>query len=761
MARRKRSSFEFKLDPETKRSVAVVFLCAFSLLLFFGMFDLGGSLGVRLDGGLTWVFGWDRFFLPFISLAIAYHLAAPDRFQLHVKNIIGICLLFLSLNPFMHVIAIPEVGSVPDQVVRAVGGKLGHLLSAPLVAVLGLWGVRILFGALFVISVLLIFNLTIEHIRSLFDWIKKLALVLVHGVSWPMKQLIQWREQSPKAFSTAPTSTNELLQSYQSNAGEEEAVEDLETVSTEETDEEDGADEPDEEEESSEEEGAGDESVKRNVPAPKPKKHYPKIEIPLDLLDRRDQKPTSGDITHNREVVRRTLDKFGIPVDMGEVSVGPTVTQFTLKPSDGVKLSRITALHNDLALALAAHPIRIEAPIPGKSLVGIEVPNQSVATVGLREILESKEFRERKVGALNFVLGKDVAGKPWTADLGRMPHLLVAGATGSGKSVCLNVIIMTLLYTFGPDELKFLMVDPKRVELQVYNGLPHLVTPVITKTNETVNALKWGLREMDHRYDLLSKVGARDLASYNSRVEDKIPYLVIIVDELADLMATSSSEIEGPIVRLAQMARAVGIHLVLATQRPSVDVITGLIKANVPARIAFAVASSTDSRTILDQQGADKLIGRGDMLLSTAELATPKRIQGAFVSDGEISRVVDFIKSKCDPADYDFSVTQRNGGGPGGAGSIGGGAGGDGEDDDPLLPDAKEEIIRAGKASASLLQRRLKVGYARAARLLDLLEQGGFIGPADGAKPREILKADFGRQLELDSEPSEAEVNQE
>jgi S-DNA-T family DNA segregation ATPase FtsK/SpoIIIE len=762
MARRKRSSFEFKLDPETKRSVAVVFLCAFSLLLFFGMFDLGGSLGARLDGALTWVFGWDRFFLPFISLAVAYHLAAPDRFQLHVKNCIGLCLLFLSLNPFMHVIAVPEVGPVPDQVVRAVGGKLGYLLSAPLVANLGLWGVRILFGALFVISVLLIFNLTIEHIRSLFEWIKRLALVFVHAVSWPMKQLIQWREQSPKTFATTPTSTNELLDSYQSNAAEQE--EDL-TEEEADSSEEDASSEEDveetEEEESLEEEETEEDAASPAGPPPKPKKRYPKIEIPLDLLDRRDQKPTSGDISHNREVVRRTLDKFGIPVDMGEVSVGPTVTQFTLKPSDGVKLSRITALHNDLALALAAHPIRIEAPIPGKSLVGIEVPNQSVATVGLREIFESKEFRERKAGALNFVLGKDVAGKPWLADLGRMPHLLVAGATGSGKSVCLNVIIMTLLYTFGPDELKFVMVDPKRVELQVYNGLPHLVTPVITKTNETVNALKWGLREMDHRYDLLSKVGARDLASYNARVEEKIPYLVIIVDELADLMATSSSEIEGPIVRLAQMARAVGIHLILATQRPSVDVITGLIKANVPARIAFAVASSTDSRTILDQQGADKLIGRGDMLFSTAELGTPKRIQGALVTDSEISRVVDFIKSKCEPVDYDFSVTQRNGGGPGGAGSIGGGAGGDGEDDDPLIPDAKEEIIRAGKASASLLQRRLKVGYARAARLLDLLEQEGFIGPADGAKPREILKADFGRQLELDSESAEAGEDEE
>ncbi len=726
------------------------------------MFDLGGSIGSRLDGALTWIFGWDRFFLPFISLAVAYHLAAPDRFRLHLKNIIGLCLFYLSLNPFMHVLAVPEPGPVPDQVLRAVGGKLGAILSAPLVNSLGLWGMRILFGALFVISVLLIFNLTIEHVRTGIDWLKKALLVCVHGISWPVKQLLRLiNQKSGGSMGLSPV--YEDSPAYQPPLMQDEAAEDdseEEQEADEEESESEESAEGDEEEELEEgadsEDDEGDETseAEPRKPAPKPKKRYPKIEVPLDLLDRRDQKPTSGDISHNREVIRRTLDKFGIPVEMAEVSVGPTVTQFTLKPSDGIKLSRITGLHNDLALALAAHPIRIEAPIPGKSLVGIEVPNQSVATVGIREILESREFRERKPAALNFVLGKDVAGKPWTADLGRMPHLLVAGATGSGKSVCLNVIIMTLLYTFGPDELKFLMVDPKRVELQVYNGLPHLVTPVITKTAETVNALKWALREMDHRYDLLSKVGARDLASYNARVEDKIPYLTIIVDELADLMATSSSEIEGPIVRLAQMARAVGIHLILATQRPSVDVITGLIKANVPARIAFAVASSTDSRTILDQQGADKLIGRGDMLLSTAELATPKRIQGAFVSDAEISRVVEYIKSKYDPADYDYTVTERSSGG-GGSGSIGGGAGGAGEDDDPLIPDAKEEIIRAGKASASLLQRRLKVGYARAARLLDLLEQEGFIGPADGAKPREILKADFGRQMEMDEDSSQ------
>lgn len=730
MGRKKHSSFDFKLDPETRRSVSVICLFAFAIVLLLGIFQAGGAAGRWLDEGLSQVFGWDKLFLPFFFMAWGYHVAAPDRLLLRTKNVIGIFLFFLSLNPFVHLVAFPQdIGTVGDRAIRAAGGKLGQVIAEPLLRFLGFPGSLTILAGLFILGILLLFNLTIADIRSFLEILKRVGVVFLQTVTWPVKQLMRAREgvarfEQEKFAEVHEVPAPQAPPALSDGEGEE--------------DEGNEGEEGDEEESEEEEE----ETEQYIAPPPKPKKHYPKIEIPFDLLERRDQKPTSGDINHNREVIRRTLDKFGIPVEMGEVAVGPTVTQFTLKPSDGVKLARITSLHNDLALALAAHPIRIEAPIPGKSLVGLEVPNQSVATVGLREILESREFRERKPGGLNFVLGKDVSGKPWTADLGRMPHMLVAGATGSGKSVCLNTIIMSFLYTHGPDELKFVMVDPKRVELQVYNGLPHLVTPVITKTPETVNMLKWALREMDHRYDLLSKFGARDLATYNSRVEEHIPYLVLVIDELADLMATSASEVEGPIVRLAQMARAVGIHLILATQRPSVDVITGLIKANVPARIAFAVASSTDSRTILDQQGAEKLIGRGDMLFSTAELGTPKRVQGAFVSDQEISRVMEFIKSKYEPADYDYTVTER----PNSPGAMGGEAA-IGEDEDPLIPEAKEEILRAGKASASLLQRRLKVGYARAARLLDLLENEGFIGPADGAKPREILKAEFTKTM--------------
>lgn len=708
---RRRKHLRFSLHPKTRRGIAVVFLFALAALLLLGMFDAAGAFGRVVDDGVSHVFGWDKIFLPFILIAWGYHLFAPQRLPLRLTNAIGFFLLFLTLNPLVHTITFPDrQPPFDDAVIRVAGGKLGESIALPLIDMLGIAGTITITLALFIISLLLIFNATLSEVLFALRWTWKILGIFGRGLTYPYKRWITQR-QDAKVTAQLLTLTPSTLEPADTTslALERKEITDSEPPTT-----------------------------------PKSKKRYhPHIEIPLELLDRRDQRPTAGDIAYNREVIRRTLEKFGLPVEMGEVSIGPTVTQFTLKPSDGIKLTRITGLHNDLALALAAHPIRIEAPIPGKSLVGIEVPNQSVATVGLREILEAKEFRERKT-SLTFSLGKDVSGKPWVADLGRMPHLLVAGATGSGKSVCLNSIILSLLYTNGPDDLKFIMVDPKRVELQIYNGIPHLVTPVITKVGETVNALKWALREMDRRYDLLSKFGARDLPGYNARVQDKLPYLVILIDELADLMTAATTDVEGPVVRLAQMSRAVGVHLVLATQRPSVDVITGLIKANIPARIAFAVASATDSRTILDQQGAEKLLGRGDMLFSTAELATPKRIQGAFVSETEIQRVVEFIKSKYEPAEYDFSITERH---QGGGTVLGARNEYDDEESDALIPDAKEEILRAGKASASLLQRRLKVGYARAARLLDLLEEEGFIGPGDGAKPRELLKADFTNQL--------------
>ena len=453
-----------------------------------------------------------------------------------------------------------------------------------------------------------------------------------------------------------------------------------------------------------------------------------RIELPLDLLDGTSKKPDSGNISRNSEIIERTFETFGIPVEMVDVAVGPTITQYAIRPAEGIKLSRIVALQNDLALALAAHPIRIEAPIPGKSLVGIEVPNKSIASVPLRTILEAAAFKKADT-ELTIGLGKDVSGTAWVAGLEKMPHLLVAGATGSGKSVCLNNIIVSLLYQHGPDTLKLILVDPKRVELPVYNGIPHLLVPPITKSEDAINALKWTVREMERRLDVLSGAKVRDIASYNRKHEEQLPYIVFMIDELADLMSISGREVEALVVRIAQMARAVGIHLVLATQRPSVDVITGLIKANIPTRIAFAVASQTDSRTILDYAGAEKLLGRGDMLLMAPHLSKARRLQGAYLSDREIKNVVNALKDE-DVPDYNYDIVERQ---RGGSTVL------DSESDDPLLEEAAEVVIAAGKASTSLLQRRLKIGYSRAARIMDLLEERGAIGPQDGAKPREVL----------------------
>ena len=451
---------------------------------------------------------------------------------------------------------------------------------------------------------------------------------------------------------------------------------------------------------------------------------------PVTLLDESTTNVDSGDIEANVAIIQKTLNDFEIEVEMGEVNIGPTVTQYTLRPAEGVRLSAIVALQNDLKLALAASSIRIEAPIPGRSLVGIEVPNKTSASVRLRELFELEDFQRHPSG-LGFVIGRDVAGKPIVEDLSKMPHLLIAGATGSGKSVSINVLLTSLLMRNTPDDVKFIIIDPKRVEMSLYNGLPHLMTPIIIDHQKAVNALRWSVAEMDRRYHLLSEARKRNITEYNEVSPAPLSYLVVIVDELADLMTVARNDVETTIVRLAQMARAVGIHLVLATQRPSVDIITGLIKANITSRIAFAVASQIDSRTILDQAGAEKLLGRGDLLYITAEMAQPRRLQGALISEKEVKRVTDFLRKEGEPH-YDSAVTEKVHVKSSDLSSDFEGS------DDPLVEEAKNMIIEVGKASASFLQRRLRIGYARAARILDILEEQGVVGPSEGAKPREV-----------------------
>ncbi len=475
----------------------------------------------------------------------------------------------------------------------------------------------------------------------------------------------------------------------------------------------------------------------------------------LDLLEKKQSPADAGDVQHNAQIIKDTLGEFSIDVDMEGANIGPKVTQYTLKPPSGVKLTRITALETNIALNLAAQSLRIEAPIPGQRAVGIEVPNRRAADVRLRGILESKQWAANRE-PLGFAIGKDISGDAVVGQLNKMPHLLVAGQTGSGKSVMINTLLTSLLYRNAPSQMKLILVDPKQVEMAPYQDIPHLLTPVITEPEKTISALKWAVNEMERRYKLLADEKLRDIHSYNDKiargskkisvqdeagneqqVEDgAMPYIVIVIDELADLMMVAARDVEALIVRLAQKARAVGIHLVLATQRPSVDVITGLIKANVPARIAFTVASQVDSRTILDQIGAEKLLGQGDMLMKTADMPKPKRIQGAWVMDEEVIKITDHLRMQSAPQYNDEIVSQPvqlNGKG-GVVMDMGGSEGGD-----DMYKDALRVVIESRKASTSLLQRRLRIGYARAARIIEEMEEQGVIGAADGSRPREVL----------------------
>lgn len=459
---------------------------------------------------------------------------------------------------------------------------------------------------------------------------------------------------------------------------------------------------------------------------------------PLSLLGNvPTHKADRGDLKKNAAIIERTLDSFGIAARVVEVNLGPAVTQYALEIALGTKLSKITSLANDLALALAAPTgqIRIEAPIPGRSLVGIEIPNRSLEFVTLKQMLQADVLRGAK-SKLTVALGLDVSGNPLVVNIARMPHILIAGTTGSGKSVLINAWICSLLYRATPDEVRLILVDPKRVELVGYNGIPHLLTPVIVDTDKILSALKWAMQEMDRRYKQFSEVGVRNIDSFNELSGfQALPYIVILVDELADLMAYAPVEVEDAIARLAQMARATGIHLVIATQRPSVDVITGLIKANIPCRIAFNVSSMIDSRVIIDMPGAEKLLGRGDMLYIPPEQAKPSRIQGTFVSEVEVQKLVAFFKSKNAPVEYTEEVTNL----PPSAWKKGGTHGMTGDGHDDLFEEAVRTVCQYDRASASLLQRRLSIGYARAARILDQLEQAGIVGPGEGSKPRDVL----------------------
>ena len=667
---------ELRLHPDTKKSVWGIAFLGVAIILFLASFKNAGPFGEFLYKIFGNLFGWGYYLLPLVFLIMSIVFFSSERRKIYGITFLGAVLFVFSGLGLIDII-FPEKGGIVGKIVGSLEALFGYTASI-IVIILA-----------FVASLLITLNLPIKF------------------------------RKKEKIFEESTEFPEEINEEGKSEEGTEEA-----------------------DEEFSEEIPEQKEEIKIAEPKKSLRSQRPGTYgfPPLDLLTSSGEKPTSGDLRANANIIKRTLEGFGISVEMGEISIGPKVTRYTLKPAEGVKLTRITALSQDLALALAAHPIRIEAPVPGISLVGIEVPNKAAALVRLGSLMNYPDFTSN--GLLSFALGRDVTGEPLFPNIEKMPHLLVAGSTGSGKSVAIHSIIVSLLYKNSPDTLRLAMIDPKRVELSIYDGIPHLISPVITEAKKSLVVLKWVIKEMERRYEILLQAGSRDIQSYNKKNPDEtLPYIVIIVDELADLMNTYGREVEGFIVRLAQMSRATGIHLILSTQRPSVEVITGLIKANITSRIALQVASQVDSRTILDTAGAEKLLGGGDMLFTSSELSKPRRIQGAYISEEEINKVAGFIREHNqdviiegeDAPNFDSNNNIK-------ANDLFDGFENEkDEDDDELLEDAIKTVVEAQKASASLLQRRLKVGYARAARLLDIMEARGIVGPGRGATPREVF----------------------
>ncbi len=698
------------LKSQTKHGIMAIVFFVLALFFLMSVFDITGVAGVYMKDFFKSVLGNVGYFLlPTLLILLGYSYVKIKTPNIGWRSAISAIMFLLS-----------SLGIIDIAGGKSSGGLLGEILSKPLVSLFDVYASIIFLGAILIISILVIFDTKID-LTLFFKKLWSLAIgALGFKRSAPAEKEIL--EEAPTIEDArVPTSDEDqsvgkklkkALGLDKKNKDEEEEIE-FKKLKT------------------------GSYKLSANYIPP-----------PLTLLEEDQGKPNTGDIKANANIIKRTLLNFGIEVEMDEITIGPTVTRYALKPAEGMKLSRIIALQKDLSLALAAHPIRIEAPIPGKSLVGIEIPNRTKSLVGLATLLADDKFQNSSK-PLTIALGRSIGGKSVFGNLAKMPHCLVAGTTGSGKSVTIHSMITSLLYRNGPDDLKFILIDPKRVELTLYNNIPHLLTPVITDAKKTILALKWAAKEMDRRYDILEIESVRDIDSYHNNKEgvNRMPYIVIIIDELADIMSSYPRELESAIVRLAQLSRAVGIHLILSTQRPEVNVITGLIKANIPARVALKVSSQVDSRTILDAGGAEKLLGAGDMLYSSGD-AQPERLQSAFISEKEVKKVVKYLADayrdevnqeivlSTGSISADTSIFSARGGSAFGGESL------DEEDadDDEMYEEARVCVMEAGKASTSYLQRKLKLGYARAARLMDKLEERGVIGPGDGAKPREVLE---------------------
>jgi S-DNA-T family DNA segregation ATPase FtsK/SpoIIIE len=707
-----KNSGDSYLKTETIQGILAISFFVLAIFFTLAGFSKSGKVGDVLYNIFEKLFGYGFWLIPIIFFILSVSFFNSLKKRLALTHSIGGLLFFLSSLSILNIFTEKAFGT-------GKGGIIGQIFSKPLTSLFDIYASVIILFALVLISLLVMFDIPL-----------KISFKNIFGKQIDENEDPHLIKDQEKEIILNPETKKALMEddkdSNKDKPKEKEPVKekpDFEPVL-----------------------GKVTLTGKDFVPPP------------LELLEKDKGKPGVGDIKANSNIIKRTLANFGINVEMDEVSVGPSITRYALKPAEGVKLSKIVTLQNDLSLALAAHPIRIEAPIPGKSLVGIEIPNSSKTRVGLGSLLPTEEFQKSERPLL-FCLGRGISGQSYFANLARAPHMLIAGATGSGKSVTIHTVITSLLYRNSPDNLKFIMVDPKRVELTLYNKIPHLLTPVITDAKKTIMALKWAAKEMDRRYDILQSNSLQNIDSYHKNIVEPaikkarnskegaiegietMPYIVIVIDELADIMQAYPRELEAGIVRLAQMSRAVGIHLILSTQRPSVNVITGLIKANIPSRIALQVASQIDSRTILDMSGAEKLLGAGDMLYLSGEMSQPQRIQSAYISEDELKSIVSYLAEnyKNDlPQEIDFASTSSQSSNNPIFSSDVNLNNEEGEDDD-LYEDARITVIQAGKASTSFLQRKLGIGYARAARLIDILEERQVIGPGSGAKPREVL----------------------
>ena len=760
-----------KQQNKSKLDIEVVALFVLSILLAVLIYAKSGIIGENLNIVLGGIMGWLKYILPIGTFIMAiYMVVDEEQKESFAGKIINYTVFLICLMSIMTIYQISK-GSLKISyefqtlVSRAYelgsqnigGGAIGAIIAIPASKLLGMWGAAILFIGIALINIVYMFR--IKPAEMLGNYIKEKSEekyaniddeedddteeIILKRAKKKAKKIKQAQEDLPMEDQITINLNNQpkKLKKYKHEADElipltKESKQEKEQFS------------PNHIEENlfKQEEEKKEDKVKEvltlehaAMTVEDESYEFP----PVELLSEGKGVVLKGGkkaLADTATKLQKTLYSFGVSAKVENVSVGPAITRYEIKPAEGVRVSKIANLADDIALNLAAESIRIEAPIPGKQAVGIEIPNKENEIVHLRDILETDKFQKHK-SKLAFALGKDVAGEEVVADISKMPHVLIAGSTGSGKSVCINTLISSIIYKAKPSEVKLVMVDPKVVELSVYNGIPHLLIPVVTDPKKAAGALAWAVQEMENRYNVFASKGVRDLKGYNASLQDgegKLPQIVIIIDELADLMMVAAKEVEESICRLAQKARAAGMHLVIATQRPSVDVITGLIKANVPSRIAFAVSSQIDSRTILDMVGAEKLLGKGDMLFYPAGASKPTRVQGAFVDDKEVEKIVDFLKANGGESTYNTDIIE----------SIEKANTSDKEKDlesatadetDPFLMEAIETVVETGQASTSFIQRRFKVGYARAGRIIDQMEERGIISGYQGSKPREVL----------------------